>query len=199
MRSDWLVPIGGAVAGGFVVGVATSFGQGLLPDVLAPLANSSTSWSLAAFALAAWLGRGRLVRSVVVAVIAFLAMLLGYDVTTIARGFAISLSMGLFWAAAAVFAGPALGIGAAWIQGREPLRIGAGVAPIAGIAAGEALYGLTVIAATTPTLYWSAQLALAVGGVAWVGARTRSPAAVGAAIVLTAIAAGLFYVLYSSL
>ncbi len=198
MRAGWLRSIGGVVAAGLVVGIATSFGQGLLPDVLAPLANSSTSWSLAAFALAAWLGDRHVLRSAVVAGLAFLAMLVGYDVATIARGYAISISMGLFWTAAALVAGPALGIGAAWLRGTEPRKQGAGIAPIAGIAAAEAIYGLTVIADTTPAPYWIAQLVLAALAVVWVGLRTRSAVAVAVSVLLTAIAAAAFYVGYTS-
>ena len=179
--------------------MATSIGQGVLPEVLAPLANSSTSWSFAAFVLALWLGDRQLVRGAVCASVAMLAMLVGYDLMTIARGFSISVSMGLFWAAAAVVVGPALGVGAAWVQGRERLRVAAGVAPIAGIAIGEGAYGLTIISETTPAAYWTAQIVLAVGAIAWVGVRTRSAASAVVSIVLTAVVAAAFYVGYSSL
>lgn len=107
--------------------------------------------------------------------------------------------MGIFWAAAAAVAGPPLGIGAAWVRGGDTVRAGAGVAAIAGIAIGEGVYGLTVIAGSTPGVYWTAQIALAVAAVAWIAARNRSAAALGASALLTALVAGLFLVLYSSI
>lgn len=152
-------------AGGVIVGVLTSIGQGVLPDVLAPMANSAGSWCLAAFALAAlavgptnrpaWLGA-------VLGALALFAMVIGYALASEVSGHAAGTRLVLFWGAAAVVVGPAVGIAAAWFRGGSSrAAVAAGV--IAGILVGEAIYGLTFIAATTPVVYWAGQLVIGVG------------------------------------
>ena len=71
--------------------------------------------------------------------------------------------MFLRWGVAAVIAGPALGVGAAWLRGPNALRAAAAVTPIAGILQGEGRYGLTVLAVTasgviTPTFGRASQV-----------------------------------------
>ena len=141
-----------AVAAGLAIGIATSVAQGLLPEGLASLANSSGSWCLCAFALALLERDPR--RAALVGFASLVAMLVGYALATELRGYPVGTSMFVRWGAAAVIAGPALGVGAAWLRGPDPLRAAAGVAPIAGILLGEGLYGLTVVAATTSVAYW---------------------------------------------
>jgi hypothetical protein len=73
--------------------------------------------------------------------VALAAMLLGYQVATELRGYATGTSIWLFWGVAAIVAGPALGVAAAWVRGRDPRRIAFGAAVIAGVLIGEGVYG----------------------------------------------------------
>ncbi len=162
--------------GGAAVGVLTSLAQGgVLPAAIASLANSAGAWTAAAFLLALPNRRPRL--GLLLGPIALAAMLAGYDLATLARGFAVSSSTIVFWGLAVVVVGPVLGVGAAWARGAEPRRVALGVAPLAGILIGEAVYGVTVVADTTDVRYWIGQAIVGVVAVAWVGARTRSPSA----------------------
>ena len=158
--------------GGIAIGVITSFGQSALPDEVRSLANSAGAWSLAAFLLCLANRNPRL--GLVLGPVALAAMLLGYDVATVVRGFAVSRSTIVFWGLAAVVVGPVLGVGAAWARGTDPRRVALGVAPIAGILVGEAIYGLTSIADATFGPYWVAQAVVGLAAIGWVALRTRS-------------------------
>ena len=161
-----LSAIAWVAAGGLIVGALTSIGQGILPDVLAPMANSAGSWCLAAFALAAfaigstmrpaWLGA-------VLGALALFAMVIGYALASEVSGHAAGTRLVLFWGAAAVVVGPAVGIAATWFRGGNQSRVAVAAGVIAGILAGEAVYGLTFIAATTPIVYWAGQLVIGLG------------------------------------
>ena len=164
----WLRPIGTALVGGLAVGALTAVAQGLLPDVLAPMANSAGSWCLAAFLLA--LTTRRAVVAAIAGAIALIAMVLGYAVASEVSGNAAGLRLVLFWGAAAVVVGPPIGIAAAWIRGGDPPRAAFGLGLVSGILIGEAVYGLTIIATTTPTEYWTGQLVIGLGVVLVAGA-----------------------------
>ncbi len=184
-----------AVGAGLAIGIATSVGQGSLPEWLAPLSNSSGSWCLCAFALALlerdpW-------RAALVGFASLAAMLAGYALATELRGFPVGTSMLVRWGAAAVIAGPALGVGAAWLRGPDPLRAAAGVAPIAGILLGEGLYGLTVVAATTSVGYWIGELALGLILVVLAAIRLRSGRGIALMLALSAVASVAFYLVYT--
>ena len=72
--------------------------------------------------------------------------------------------MTLFWVAAAVVAGPVLGVGAAWSQGTDRAQGRSRESrSCASILVGEAVYGLTVIAGSTSPAYWTAQLIVGLG------------------------------------
>lgn len=184
-----------ALAAGLAIGIATSVAQGSLPEWLAPLANSSGSWCLCAFALAL-LERGPR-RAALVGFASLVAMLAGYALATELRGYPVATSMFVRWGAAAVIAGPALGIGAAWLRGRDPLRAAAGVAPIAGILVGEGLYGLTVVAATTSVGYWVGELVLGLLLVVLAAIRLRTLRAIAVMLALSAVATVVFYLVYT--
>ncbi|WP_017585632.1 DUF6518 family protein [Nocardiopsis ganjiahuensis] len=150
-RSPW-VHLGASVGVGLLVGFLTSFAQGFLPDVLHPMANSAGSWSLVAFLLALRCPRRGF--AVAVGVLSLFAMVAGYDAASVLRGFAVSLGSSLFWIVAAVAVGPFLGWGGHELGVRSriaPLAVGA----MSGVLVGEGVYGLTVIAATTPAAYWT--------------------------------------------
>jgi hypothetical protein len=184
-----------AIGAGLAVGIATSVGQGSLPEGLTPLGNSSGSWCLAAFALALLDRDPR--RAALVGFAALVAMLVGYAVATQLRGYPVGTSMFLRWGAAAVIAGPALGVGAAWLRGPDPLRAAAGVAPITGILLGEGLYGLTQVTATTPVGYWIGELALGLAVVVLAAIRIRTWPGIALMLALSAIASGVFYFVYT--
>jgi hypothetical protein len=186
-----------AVVGGLAVGVLTSIGQTLLPDVIQSLANGAAPWSAAAFALAA-AGAGRDAgRGAALAAIALLAMLAGYDLSTLARGFAVNGSTTLFWIAAALTVGPILGIASVWIRGPDRRKAAVGVAALASILVGEAAYGLAILVSTTAPVYWALQLALGIGLVIAVAVRLSSPSVAALGAALTAVGAVAFVVLYA--
>ena len=184
-----------AVAAGLAIGIATSVGQGSLPEGLTSLSNSSGSWCLCAFALALLERDPR--RAALVGFAALIAMLAGYALATEVRGYPVGTSMFVRWGVAAVIAGPALGVGAAWLRGPNPLRAAAGVAPIAGILLGEGVYGLTVVAATTSVGYWIGELAVGLTLVVLAAIRLRSGAGIVLMLALSAIASVVFYLVYT--
>jgi uncharacterized protein DUF6518 len=184
-----------AVGAGFAIGIATSVGQGWLPEGLTPLSNSSGSWCLCAFALALLERDPR--RAALVGFASLVTMLAGYALATELRGYPVGTSMFVRWGAAAVVAGPALGVGAAWLRGSEPLRAAAGVAPIAGIFLGEAVYGLTVVVATTSVGYWIGELAIGLTLVVLAAIRIRTRRGIALMLALSVIASVVFYLAYT--
>ena len=166
LSAVWLIALAVAAAGGFLIGGATSIGQGTLAFELSPMANSAGSWCFAAFALAAVNRRPRL--GVVLGAVALFSMVLGYAFVSDVRGYATGSRLVPFWGLASIVVGPALGVGAAWFRGRDPSRIAAAAAALGGILIGEAVYGLTIVATTTPVVYWSAQMLIGLCFVTWV-------------------------------
>lgn len=193
-RSPWL-RLAVAVGVGLLVGFLTSFGQGLLPEVLSPLANSAGSWSLVALLLASLSPRRGF--AVAIGVLSLLAMVAGYDLASLLRGFGVSLGGSLFWVTAAVVVGPFLGLGSHALRVRNrlaPVAVGA----MSGVLVGEGAYGLTVIAATTPAGYWTASIVVGVAFLAWAVVRRfpRLLPALAAAGITTLVAAS-FHTVYS--
>ncbi len=184
-----------AVGAGLAIGIATSVGQGMLPEGLAPLSNSSGAWCLCAFALALFDRDPR--QAALVGFASLVAMLGGYALATEFRGYPVGTSLVVRWGVAAVIAGPALGVGAAWLRGPNPHRAAAGVAPIAGILLGEGLYGITVVAATTSVGYWIGEAAVGLCLVILAASRLRNAPGIALILVLSAIASFIFYVVYT--
>lgn len=182
---------------GFAIGSLTSLGQGMLPFVLSPLANSAGSWSLAAFALA--LGNRQPRRGALLGFASLASTLAGYAMTSTMRGNPVGPSLVLFWGVASVVVGPVLGVGAAWVRGSGPTRVAAGGAAIAGILVGEGAYGLTVIGTTTPAGYWIAQIVVGLGIVVAISVRrlgSLQPAAI--CVAFMAVVAAALYISYSA-
>ncbi|WP_017544054.1 DUF6518 family protein [Nocardiopsis prasina] len=193
-RSPWF-SLAVAVGVGLLVGVLTSYAQGLLPEVLAPLANSSGSWSVAAFLLA-YPSRRRGF-AIATGVLTLFAMVAGYDLASVLRGFSPSLGSSLFWCTTAVVVGPFLGWGAHALRTRSrysPLAVGA----VSGLLVGEGLYGLTVIAATTPAEYWWGSVTVGAALLVWAVVRRfpRFLPTLGAAAV-AALVSVVFPLVYS--
>ncbi|MDY0913017.1 DUF6518 family protein [Rathayibacter festucae] len=188
-----------AVVGGLLLGGLTSVLQGALPGPVNSFANSSGGWSMLVFALVR-LGGARPVAAAALGLLAFWALLEGYDLVTAARGFGYSPPFtDVFWLLA-VPAGPILGAAAALTRyGSTPWRVLA-VAPLSGVLIGEGVWALENVADTTSPVYWWLEIVL--GAVflvlAVVRRRPRLPVAL-AALAVTAAAAVAFVVVYSVL
>ena len=174
-----IVGLSAAIAAGVLVGALTAYGQGWLGDSTTSLANSAGPWSLAAFVAA------RCNRPVLPAMVAAMLTLacceLGYALANEFRGGSNSTSTVTFWLAAAVLAGPPIGIAAAWSTRRGPHR-SVGFAVIGGVLVGEGLYGWTTVAATTDWRYWAVESLIGMIVVSVGAARSRSPRHVLAAV-----------------
>ncbi|WP_435113038.1 DUF6518 family protein [Nocardiopsis synnemataformans] len=192
-----LTPLAAAVGAGLLAGFLTSYGQGLLPQGLASMANSSASWSLIAFLVGMLSPRPWV--SAIAGALSLAAMVLGYDIASVLRGFATLSGATVFWLTAAVLVGPVLGWGGNALRLRTrlaPLAVGA----MSGVLVGEGAYGLLYIADTTSPVYWSCSVAAGVAFLVWAAAR-RLPAPRSRSLALaagtTAVVATAFVVLYS--
>ncbi|MWV57798.1 DUF6518 family protein [Rathayibacter sp. VKM Ac-2754] len=198
-RSTLLRPLAVALVGGLVLGALTSFLQTWLPSSLTSFANSSGGWSMLVFALVR-LGRARPVPAALLGLLAFWALLEGYDLVTGARGFGYSPPFtDVFWLLA-VPAGPILGAAAALtLHGTTPWRVLA-VAPLSGVLIGEGIWALGAVADTTGSVYWWLQIVLGTGFLVLAVIRRRPrPLTVLAALAVTALAAAVFHTVYSIL
>ena len=179
-----------AVAVGLFVGALTAFAQGWLGDSTGSLANSAGPWSVAAFLVAR--SHRSVVTSMVAAMLTLACSELGYAIATDVRGGSNSTTTVVFWLAAALLAGPPLGIAGSWST-RGGVRRGLGFAVIAGVLIGEGVYGWTTVADTTDWRYWAVETAfgVAVVIVAARGARGRNALA---AVAMAAATAGVVFV-----
>lgn len=135
---------------GLTLGAATSFAQTVLPDALRPFANSASGWTLLT-ALAVAGCRVRTVPSAVLGAACFVSLVLGYQVVSTLRGFPTSETLFLI---VGLVVGPFVGAAAAWLR-RGGVRTAVACGALAGIALGEAAYGLLVVAATTGWFFWT--------------------------------------------
>jgi hypothetical protein len=192
-------PVGFAIvaAVALVLGVLTAFAQEWLPEDLGSLANSSGVWALVAFALALLASDVRI--AAFYGCVALLALLMGYVLGTNARGFASGTALVVFWGAAAIVVGPALGLGAHWVKTRTGLAAAAvGIGVMSGVLIGEGVYGLAYIADTTYPPYWWGEVIVGVvllSGVAW--RRLQGPGVAAIAVAMCAVTATAFVVIYS--
>ena len=177
------------------LGALTELGQSWLPQSTASLANSGGSWAAVAFVLALLAtGTGRAVLWGLLG----LAGLVGGDYTTaILRHVAESPGSIRFWMLAAVIAGPLLGLAASWVRRGSPVAAALGAGAAAGLLGGESYYGLTAIAGSTSSLYWTIQLAIAVALLialdAW---RVREPAPIILSVVTAGVVGALTALVY---
>ncbi len=179
-----LLPI---VVGG-AVGALTAYAQGWLGDGLSSLANSAGPWSLAAFAVAR--RRRLLVSGATAAAVTLWCCELGYALATIVRGGSNATSTVLFWLAAGLLAGPALGVAAVWSR-RGGVLSAIGFAVLAGVFVGEAAYGWSSVADTTDWRYWAVELVVGLALAVYAGARELSARHVAAAAGTTTIVAAV--------
>jgi hypothetical protein len=137
------------VAVSLALGGATSFAQGLLPDVLQPFANSASGWTVLS-ALLVWAARRGPGVSALLGAASFVALVLGYTAVSNLRGFFFSP---VFWSVVGLVAGPWVGAAAAALHQRgRGAAVGAGL--LTGVLLGDSGYGLTMVAATTGRTYW---------------------------------------------
>jgi len=185
-----------AVVCGLIAGAATAIAQGTLPAWLSSLANSSGSWTLLAFLLA--LPAPTAASGAVCGFGSLLSMLAGYVLTDLLRGYPASTGLMVFWSAAALIAGPLLGVGAQWLRRRPGTRAALGLSALCGVLLGEAGYGLLVIAQSTSPVYWWGQgivgVLLLAAGAGW---KLRGPGPVVQAVLFTAAVAMTFVVAYT--
>lgn len=174
----------------------TAFGQTYLPDALRSLANSSGSWTLAAFGLAVLAPSSR--SGALTGFIALASMLAGYVVTNNLRDYPSSLAMMIFWTVAAVAVGPLIGLGAQWFRRRRDLWAAAGLGAMSAVLIGEGIYSLIYVADTTYPAYWWGEMVLGVAGLA-AGALWQLPSwrIRAAAVGVAAIGSAGFVLTYS--
>ena len=185
------------VAGSLVLGAATSWAQGVLPDALESFANSPSGWTLLTVLMVVAV-RPPVALGAVLGVLSFVSLVLGYTVASEVRGLSYDP---LFWSVVGVVAGPFVGAAAAVLVGRHVIGTALGAGALAGALIADGIYGLTVVAGTTSPVYWVLCL---VGGVALVGVvavRLRTRVAVvtllATAVVATAVLSLGFAVLNS--
>jgi hypothetical protein len=170
------------------LGALTDLGQAWLPQSSASLANSGASWAAVAFVLALFAtGTGR---AALWGLLGLAGLVGGYYLAATTRHVPESPASIRFWMLAAVILGPLLGVAASWVRRGPPVAAALGAGAAAGLLGGESAYGLTAIAGTTSSLYWTIQLAVAVLLLAALDAwRVRQGAAIFLSVV-TALTVG---------
>ncbi|WP_331272462.1 DUF6518 family protein [Motilibacter aurantiacus] len=164
-----------AVAAGLLGGAATAWAQAVLPGVLAPLANSAGAWSVLAL-LIAWRAPG-LPAAAGCGVLVLLGLDLGYGVAAELMGNTwLSSTAAAFWAVCALVVGGPLGVCARLVRRGRAWQAATAAGAVAGVLVGEAVYGLTVVAETTPAAYWWGQAVAAGVSLAMVARVRRFPA-----------------------
>jgi len=179
-----------AIAVGLVVGAFTASAQGWLSDATTSLANSAGPWALVAFVVARY--NARVPWAVVAAMLTLSCCELGYALATSVRGGSNSNSTIAFWLAAAVLAGPPLGLAGAWAT-RHDLRGGLGYGALGGVLIGEGVYGWTTVADTTDWRYWAVELVIGVAIVVLLAMRRGWPRATTAVVAVAALAAAVVF------
>lgn len=100
---------------GLAGGVLTSYGQTVLRDGWAALANSAAPWVMVAFAIGLFLP-GRWRAAAVAGLLSQVGLVLGYYVTSELRGFGAAISSIVIWSAAGAVAGPVYGAAASLLR-----------------------------------------------------------------------------------
>ena len=150
---------GWALGIGLLVGVATFFGQGVMPGQWNTLVNSGAIWLMAPFFVGARVRSRRLAAVLGTAVL--LATVAGYYVAAGLAGAPMSMWMTAFWLGVALVAGPLFGVaGRWWHDERRAFRV-TGVALLGGVLVAEGLYLMLVL-----QYFWSGGVMLAAGLIA---------------------------------
>jgi hypothetical protein len=182
-----------------VWGGLTSFGQQYLPDELRSLANASGPWFSVVMASIV-IARPRLGLAIILGALGLIVMNEAYGIVSRWRGFAYGGGLSSIWNLIAVVVGPIAGIAATWLRSPRPVLVALGAAAPAAVLIGEGLYGLTAISDTTSPVFWSLEIAAGIGVVVVAAVmRVRTIASVAVLVGASALGAGSFYVVYSTL
>jgi uncharacterized protein DUF6518 len=132
------------------------------------------------------------------AVLALIAMLVGYSFAIEVRGFEHSTRSIAFWGLAAIVAGGPIGVSASWVRfGRPTLAAIGGAVPV-GLLIGEGVYGLRSLSETTSPGFWIAEIVLGVLLASLVAAtRLRGERSILLMLGATAAVAGAFLLVSS--
>ncbi len=147
-------PVLRVVAISVVLGAATSWAQGFLPDAWAPLANSPSGWA-AMTALVVMASRPTLRWGAVLGAVSFVCLVLGYTLGSELRGLAYDPTL---WGAIGLVTGPGIGAAAAGTASTRSVPVALGSGVLAGVLVADGIYGLTVVADTTSPVYWTTVL-----------------------------------------
>ena len=142
------------------LGAATSFLQTVLPQPVAPLANSAGSWCLVAWLLARPARSSA--RGALAAALALLGLVAGYYLAADLRGFGVGVPSVLTWVVAAVLVGPPLGVGAVRSRGTGGWARVVAALVLPALLAAEAAYGVARLGGSTSTAYWVGEGVVAV-------------------------------------
>lgn len=196
----WLGRSALVVAASFVIGGLESWAQGALPDILKPLANSASGFTLVTALLVFWSAASPRLAAFLGA-ISFVLLNVGYAVVSTARGYYYYPPV--MWGAVGIVVGPFVGVAASWLRHRGVLARGLRPALagglLAGIGLGDAIFGLARLADTTGAGYWIGVGCLALALLAYLLARRVRGVAVvvllGLAVAVAAAMAAAFSLL----
>jgi len=176
-----------AVAAGLGFGAFGALGQAYFEGPLEALANSISTWLVAAFVVGTLATSGRTAALAGFTACAF--QLLGYYAVNLVRDVGTTSALVTFWSACAVVGGPLFGLaGHTWRSGPSPLR-GLGMAALAGAFVAEGLYAyaLQLDRYLTGALWVAIGLGLALASrqPRWLGVTV--PLGLGGQVVLTSV------------
>jgi len=184
----------GVALASFALGALTSLAQGVLPEQAVPIANSASGWTLLTVLLIVVTRLGTAPAAVGGAV-SFVLLVLGYTAASELRDLYYDP---MLFGVIGVVVGPFVGVAASWLHRRD-LPAALGTALLAGIGVGEAVYGLTAVAATTSPAYWIFIGTVALGLLAaMLARRIRGTLPILVALAGTAAVAGTFTVAYAA-
>lgn len=150
-----------------VLGGLTSFAQGMLPSWFSSVANSASGWTLLT-AVLIWRVRLSWWVSALLGAASFVLLTLGYAAVSTLRG---SYYSPILFVVVGVLFGPFVGVAARWLW-EQRLRAATGTAALAGIAIGDAGYGLTAVGDTTSPVCWIVIGAIGIGLIVIMMSRT---------------------------
>ena len=146
-RRGVLRSIGGvvlALAVAAAAGALTPIGQQYLPEPLAPLANSSGSWTVITF-VAVHLSRTRPVAAALLGAACFVLLNELYAVVSTLHGNPYTAGFPDAWNLMAIVVGPVVGLAAAWLREERAARLVPAIAAPCAVLLGEGVYYVTVL------------------------------------------------------
>ena len=188
-KRSFVVAGGWALGIGALVGVATFFGQGVMPGQWNTLVNSGAIWLVAPFFVGARSGSRRFAAALGTAVL--LATVAGYYGAAGLAGAPMSTWMTAFWLGVALVAGPLYGVAGRWWHDQKRVLRVIGVALLGGVLLAEGLYLMVVL-----HYFWSGGVMLVAALIAAIVlARRDDRVATLLALPAPALAAGGVYML----